>query len=291
MSVREFWLTNSEGTKFSLMPHANFLYEPEGLGYGVSLSTTKLGNTDIILSESYNLGTFSGDLLFMDNELGDKYQRYQEFMQFLAKRPIELHYLPPNTSDAYFCSVRVISLEKTEVNWEDNVLHCPIELYRQSMWFTERANVLDVTTDVTDGKKYLLDRPYAYGVKSLSNISIYNNGMVDTPLLLEVEGAVVDPTFELYDEEANKYGACKILGSYDYVRINSNEINEEIYLERGGSVIPNAVNYQDLTVGSPQQVYVTFLRAKPGKSTLVFIGDENFGGIVHVTWRNAYVSI
>lgn len=291
MSVREFWLTNADGAKFSLMPHTNFLYEPQGLGYGVSLTTTKLGNTDVILSEMYNLGSVEGELLFMDNALGNKYQRYQEFLQFLSRKPIQLHYLPPNATDAYYCAIRVVSVVKTEVNYEDNILHCPIEMYKQSLWFTDNANVIEVSNTVADGKLYELDRPYAYGQNSLSNISLYNNGMVDTPMLLEVVGDVIDPFWELYDVDSVKYGACKITGTYDYVSVDSSETNESIYLERGGSVIPNAINYQDFTVGSPQQVYVTFLRLKPGKSTLVFTPDENFTGYVRITWRNSYVSV
>lgn len=291
MSVREFWLTNADGTKFSLMPHTNFLYEPQGLGYGVSLTTTKLGNTDVILSEMYNLGSVEGELLFMDNALGSKYQRYQEFLQFLSRKPIQLHYLPPNATDAYYCAIRVVSVEKTEVNHEDNVLHCPIQMYRQTMWFNETPTVMEVGNTVTDGKSYPLDRPYAYGQNSLSNIALYNSGMADAAMKLEIVGSCTNPQWELYDDESVQYGACKITGTYDYVMINSDESNETIYLERGGSVIPNAANYQDLTVGSPQQVYVTFLKLKPGSSRLVFIPDENFSGYVRITWRNSYVSV
>lgn len=287
--VREFWLTNSNDNEFSLMP-PNFLYEPEGLGFNVNISTVKLGNTDMILSETYDLGVFAGDLMFIGS-LAEVYQQYQDFLSFLSKKPITLHYLPPNTNDSYQCLVRVTSLEKTEVNYEDNCLHCPIEMYRQGMWYNDTPNILDADNSISDGKKYPLTRPYSYGAVSLENIQLVNNGMTDTSVKIEIFGSCTDPSWTLYDDENIQYGACKILGTYDYVRVDSDDLNEEIYLERGGSVIANAINYQDLSVGSPQQVYITFLKLRPGTSTLRFDLEDSFSGTVRVTWRNAYVSV
>ena len=288
-NVREFWLTNADDVRYSLMDHS-FLFEPEGLGFSVNINTVKLGNTDIILSENYNLGVFSGDLMFIGTR-AEVYQKYQDFLSFLARKPITLHYLPPNTNDSYQCLVRVVSVEKTEVNYEDNCLHCPVEFYRQGMWFNDTPNILDADSSISDGKKYPLDRPYSYGAVSLENIQLKNSGMTDTSLKIEIFGSCTDPSWRLYDDESIQYGACKILGTYDYVRVDSDDLNEEIYLERGGSVIANAINYQDLSVGSPQQVFVTFLKLHPGTSTLRFDLDDGFSGTVRVTWRNAYVSV
>ena len=97
---------------------------------------------------------------------------------------------------------------------------------------------------------------------------------------------------DIYNIPDNEqYGAAKILGTYSYVRVDSDDTAEEIHLERNGSVIANAINYQDLTVGSPQQVYVTFLKIQPGTSTLMFDLGDDFDGCVRLTWSNAYVSV
>ena len=294
-AVRNFWLTNADDQRFELKGSnisntVSFLHEPEGLGYSVELNTVKLGNTDIILSEQYNLPPVAGDLIFIGS-LPDVYAQYQSMLTFLARRPITLHYLPPNTNDGYRCSVRVVSLEKTEVNYEDGCLHCPIQFYRQGMWYNDLPNVIDVNNDISDGKKYPLDRPYSYGALSLENIQLSNAGMTDAPLKVEIFGSVTNPVWTLFDNEAVQYGAAKILGTYTYVRVDSDDAAEEIHLERSGSVIANAINMQDLTVGSPQQVFVTFLKLRPGTSTLRFDLGESFDGFVRLTWSNAYVSV
>lgn len=290
MNVRQFWLSNADDVNYSLMPERSFLYDPSGLGYSVNISTVKLGNTDLILSERYNLTPVTGEILFMGTREAI-YQHYQEFVSFLSRKPIYLHYLTPNTNESYNCLVRVISLEKGEISAEDGVMHCPIQMYRQGMWYNDNPNILDATNDVGDGKKYPLDRPYTYGAVGLKNIQLTNNGMTDTSLKVEIFGECTDPEYSIFDDENIQYGACKILGSYDYVRIDSADLNEEIYLERGGSVIPNSANYQDLTVGSPQQVFVTFLKLKTGTSTLMFELGDSFAGYVRITWSNAYVTV
>lgn len=294
-AVRNFWLTNAEDNTYELLgPNVNntitFLYEPEGLGYSVDLSTIKLGNTNIIMSEQYNLGTFAGDLVFFGT-VAEVYQQYQNLLSFLSKRPITLHYLPPNTDTGYRCLVRVTSVEKTEVNYEDSCLHCPIQMFRQGMWYQDEPNELVVYNDTEDGKKYPLDRPYSYGALSLQNIQLTNVGMADTGIKVEIFGSVTNPEWSLFNNDGVQYGAAKILGSYDYVRVDSDDMSEEVYLELGGSSIANAINYQDLTVGSPQQIYVTFLKLRPGRNTLMFDLGDSFDGYVRLTWSNAYVSV
>ena len=295
MNVRNFWLTNADDVRFELKGRniantISFLHDPEGLGYTVGLSTVKLGNTDIILSEQYSLPPAAGDMIFIGS-VPDMYQQYQNLLTFLARRPITLHYLPPNTNESYRCLVRVTSLEKSEVSAEDGCLHCPIQFYRQSMWFNDNPNILDVRNEIGEGKSYPLDRPYSYGAVGLENIRVVNNGMTDTSIKIEIYGAVTDPEWKLFDENNDQYGAAKILGTYSYVRVDSDDTAEEIHLERNGSVIANAINYQDLTVGSPQQVYVTFLKIQPGTSTLMFDLGDSFDGYVRLTWSNAYVSV
>ena len=289
MKVREFWLTNADNTRYSLNQFKTFANQPEGLGYGVDINVARLGNTNVITSEAYNLPSFQSELVFLEGRVA-AYQAYKEFINFLAKKPIVLHYMPPNTNESYQCACRVTELVKTEYSVE-GYLSCPINIYRQSMWYSDTENVIDATNTQEEGKQYPLKRPYHYGIVSTQNIQLYNDGMVDAPMKIEIFGECTDPLFNLYDGEGNRYGACKINGTYDYVMINSDDIEEGITLERNGSIIPNAVNYQDLTVGDPQQVYVTFLKLKAGNSTLVFTLDNAFSGYVRITWRNAYVTV
>lgn len=289
--VREFWLTNSKGVKYSLHSTTQaFLNEPSGLGFAVDASIVKLGNSSFILSEDYDLGSVQGEVMFFGNRR-EVYNQYFKFTQFLYAKPIQLHYRTPDKTESYYCQVRVVNLEKSEIG-QGGLLRCPISLLRQSMWYNDTRNVVEARNTAVEGKMYPLYRPYHYGTVSTSNIEIYNAGIADAPILVEVDGRVVDPAWSLYDENNDLYGSAKILGTYDYVSVDSDDLNEQISLTRDGSVIANAVNYQDLTVGDPRNVYVTFLKLRPGTSRMTFtFGTGEFGGVIRVTWRNAYVTV
>ena len=287
--VRQFWLVNALGEKYSLHSLQTFASSPSGLGYGVDINTVRLGNSNLILSEEYNLGSFGAELLFLEGRL-PAYQQYLAFAHFLYARPIVLHYRTPATNAEYRCQVRVTDLQKTEVS-EDGIMRCPITMYRQTLWYTADANVIEADNTVEDSKTYPLDRPYHYGYASMRNLTLYNDGVADTPMLIEIFGECVDPMWRLYDSEGNLYGASRIVGTFDTVTVDSDDLNERIVLERNGAILPNAINYQDLTVGDPRQTFVTFLKLRPGTSKLVFTMDEDFGGYCRVTWRSAYATV
>lgn len=287
--TREFWLENANGEKYSLHNLATYANSPSGLGYGVDLSTMRLGNSNLIVSEEYNLGSFSAELLFLEGRLR-AYQQYLNFAHFLYARPIILHYKTPATNAEYRCQVRVTDLQKTEVS-EDGIMRCPITMYRQTLWYTAQPNIIEADNTVEDSKYYPLIRPYHYGYSSMNNMTLTNDGVADTPLLIEIFGECENPMWSLYTADGEQYGACRIIGTFDYLSVDSNDLDENIVLERGGSYLPNAINYQDLTVGSPREIYVTFLKLHPGASKLVFTMDEDFSGYCRVTWRHAYATV
>lgn len=295
--VRRFWLTNSKGERFSLMGQEPYLHNPSGLGYQVELQTVQLGTNQLITAERYDLGTFTADLVFFGNR-PTQYQAYQTFLRFIRWTPLQLHYAMPNSDAEFYCYVRINSLQKSEISPSDNVLHIPVTMLRQSMWYSGTENMIEVDNAPSyDYKEYALTREYIYGENSTGYVELYSDGQTDTPFRLEVSGSATNFEYEVYDYNigspgmGEKYGAGKISGTYDVIIINSDELNETLYLENGGSVISNAVNYQDLTVGSPPNTYVTFIKLRPGRSGIYFTYDNAFAGSVKVSWRNAYVTI
>lgn len=288
---RKFWLENGIGNLFYLTEKQYnwFLADPDGLGLTINYSSIKLSDSEVITSKDYELMTVGGDLLFYAETNEQKYEDYFNFLRFVARTPIYLHYQTPNNTESYRTLVQLTNLEKTEVD-EDGILHCPISFKRLSLWFGDTLNVIDVGNEIDNGKDYPLTRPYSYGAISYENMSILNNGMVEAPLLIEITGSVTDPVYSL-SQDGVVYGRGKIIGTYDYVSIDSDDANENIILKVGDSTIANAVNYQDLTVGSPNEIYVTFLKARAGISTLRLNLPDGFEGRVRVTWRNAYLSV
>ena len=288
-NVREFWLTNHSGKKYSLHNVKSFLNKPEGLGFGVDITTIRAGHSNLIISDEYKLGSVSGEILFIEKRQ-EAYQEYFNFVNFLYDKPILLHYVPPNSFESYFCQIRVVDLEKTEFDL-DGMLHCPIQMYRQTLWYTDKINQVVVYNNIEVGKQYELYRPYHYGALSTNNIQVFNSGVSDTPITIEINGLVTDPAYSVFNHLGELYGRGRIVGSYDYISINSDDLNEGISLMRNGAFIPNAINYQDLSLGDPRKVFVTFLKLRPGLSKLSFNVNETFTGDIKISWRNAYVTV
>ena len=287
--VRKFWLSNARNENYNLMGQKPFLHSPTGLGFTVDLATLRLGNSQLITAESYNLGQFQADLIFFGNR-PTQYQNYQTFLQFIRYTPLQLHYQTPNSNDSYFCYVRINSLGKTEISPTDGVLHVPVSMLRQTLWYSDSINTITVNNSASGGKLYPLERPYSYEPAAFTNIPVYNDSITDAPFKMELTGSITDMEYKVYDANGNQYGACKITGTYDVITIDSDELDENIYLENNGSAIANAINYQDLTVGNPSEVYVTFIKLKPGQNYIKFT-PTTFSGNVTITWRNAYVSV
>lgn len=289
---RVFWLENSSGIKYSLIEDNHFLASPAGLGFSKNLTTVTLGNTNTVLSETYNLQSdmFTGYVQFFGDTNAERYRGYNDFTRFLMFTPLTLHYQTPNSDKAYHCTVAVSSLQKSETG-QDSILSCPITLVKETLWYDDTENVIDVTNAIPDSKKYALDRPYHYGIVLTSNITVLNAGTSDTPMKIEIIGACENPMYYVYDRDDTLYGICRINGTYDYVCIDSDEANENIILKKNDAYIANAINYQDLTVGSPNQIFVTFIRLKAGTSTIVCKLDDDFSGHVKVTWRNSYATV
>ena len=293
MKYRKFKLLNGLGNTFTLTEHnlRVFANNPQGLGYSRTMSLLRLGDDYIVPYQIINLDQIDLEILFYDDTNVDKYQKYNDFVNFLSHKPIYLQYQKPNSFTWYRRKVEVMQLTKTEVNRDDSILHCPMTLQTLGFWEDNDSRIIDTNNNTSDGKIYPITYPIKYGATSLSNIPIISEGLLDTPLEITVNGTVTDLQYILYDESNIPYGRGKINGTYDRIYINSDEANEEIQLIRGGLIIDNPLYYQDLTIGSPNEINITFLKLKTGISKLSFVVDLGFTGDIRVEWRNRYVTI
>lgn len=285
---RDFWLENSKGETMSLLSPSIFFNEPEGLGFKTQYTSVKLGSSRLIKRDGYNLESVSvrGDILFTDPETA--YDDYLRFVKFVSFVPLYLHYKPNKKS--YFCRIEISELGKSEIKPE-GYMTCPITFDKLSVWFTDDINILTRTKRPSGvGKSYPLTRPYHYSSTELRNTKIVNTGTVDAPITFEIYGRTTDPEVYIYDALGELYGICKIDGTYDYVKVVSDDLDQDINLRYQDLIYTDAVNYQDLSV-SNGEVDVTFLKAKVGESTMNFSLGEEFDGSVIVSWRSAYVSV
>lgn len=290
--MRKFWIINALGNRYDLTnkDHAHFLSTPQGLGFQRQYTQTKVGNSNLITSTQFNLLDISGEVLFYDSSLGNKYEAYQNFVQFCKYKPLEFHYLPPNTLEDYYSEVLFVQADKSEVSAEDGVLHVPVVFHKLTEWLTSKDYTITLHNTTTDsGKYYDLVRPYHYAGNTLSNVPLNNQGTDDVGFILTIDGAVTNPQFSL-TQASKQYGTCKLTGTFDYVRVDSIETEEQIYLENNGSVLSNPKQYQDLSVGNG--TYLTFLKLKVGESTFTFTcgNIDTFNGTITITYKNSYVT-
>lgn len=292
MAYRKLWLVNSLGNKYEFTDDNSkgFLSSLGGFGLSRTIGVQKVGNSELVTSQEFNMTNVTGELLFFGSN-GEKYQGYQTFIQFVKYKPIELHYLTPNNIDDYYCDVIFTQADKGEVS-TDGVLHVPVVFHRLSEWLTAKDYTIVLNNDPIDsGKFYDLTRDYHYSGTNLSNTIINNTGTDDVGFVIEVEGECNNLYFTL-TQGGETYGVCKILGTYDFIRIDSVERTENIYLERNGSVIANPESYQDFTIANGN-AYITWCKFRVGQTTInITMGNiEDFNGRVIISFKNSYASV
>lgn len=289
---RIFYLQNAKGERFELtnVNFKQFFNNPSGLGFTKTYSSMRLGNVDTITSELFNLPIITGAIIFYHSSTASIYESYKKLIAFLNEGKIFLYYQTPNVSAPYYAEVNCIQVDKSEVGETDGILSCNVQFKMLEFWKTSIEREITVTTEFETGKKYPLKRPYYYGGNSLTNITVYNEGTMETPIEIEVNGECNTPQINFY-QNGEQYGAIKLDGEFDYVRINSKDDEEAIELMHQGSMLANPLSYQDLSVGNPNQIYVTFVKLKQGTSNIVISFSSSFDGEVKLRWSDSYVSV
>lgn len=293
MVYRKFKLVNANNNEFTLTEKnfKVFANDPNGLGFSKSISTLRLGDEELLLYSLVNLDNINFELLFYDDKLSDKYQKYVEFMQFISFKPLYLYYQRPNGFEWYRRKIEIVSLSKSEVSFEDSMLHCNLVMKTLGFWEDDIAEEIVLEKQEQQGKIYPITYPFTYGGNSFSGVDLISKGLLDTPLEIQINGTSEDAEWIIYDNNDNIYGRAKFNGTFDAIYVNSRESEEEIKLLYNGTFVDNPLSYQDLTVGSPNQIYITFLKLKVGRSKISFNFDLSFEGNVVIKWRNRYVSV
>lgn len=294
MEYRQFWLVNTLGDRYDFTKDCSvFLESPQGLGFRKVYTSMTVGNSELVTSQQFSLTDIQGNLLFMDSKNGTKYQKYQDFIQFAKYKPLEFHYLTPNDLTSYHCDVIFVQANKSEVS-TNGILNVPVIFHRLTEWLTDKdeAFVMD-NNPLDEGKYHDLIYDYHYAGTNLSNTPITNKGTDDVGFILEIDApnGVQNPQFTL-SQGGETYGICKINGTYTYVRVDSVERTESMYLEDNGSAVTNPEQYQDFTVTNGQS-YLTWLKLRVGTSTFSFTcgNIDTFDGTVTLRFKNSYASV
>lgn len=194
--VRGFKLRNEKGQEYSLMDIEKccLLTDPTGLGVSYSTEYEQLGNTFVTSMRKTEQGKISGvaNALYYDN-----LRNLADFIENSEK--LVLVYTVPYKDGAkeYLKDIELSALGKTEKNYDTGVLSSPIDLDCKSLWYEEKTvtQAIEPTEDEVRWDFKWDSKFTGYDSRSLQTV---NEGHVEAPIEVEIDGHVLNPEIELY---------------------------------------------------------------------------------------------
>lgn len=193
--VREFRLLNEKGQEFSLMDLQNncFLSEPSGLGYSYSTSYEKIGNSFVNTLRTLEQGQILGVANFRN------YDNFKSFVDYIeSSEQLKFAYKIPYKNlpiQEFYKDVEIQEIEKGQLDL-DGILKSNVLFNCLSLWYTE--NKVIYSTEVKNDEirwNFKWDSKFVdYNNRILNYL---NDGHVPAPVLIKIEGPVVNPTITL----------------------------------------------------------------------------------------------
>lgn len=193
--VREFKLINEKGQSYSLMDIKNYclLTEPGGLGYSYNTQYEQLGNTFISNLRSINQGKISGQVNFLS------YDNFKSLVDFIeTSEQLKFYYKVPITDGVkeYFKDIQVQSLTKTEIQ-PNKVLSEQITFDCLSLWYEENTTIYTIEP-AEDEIRWDFTWDSKFGDYSARNMAYINQGHIEAPIIVSMDGQLVNPVIQLY---------------------------------------------------------------------------------------------
>lgn len=194
--VREFNLINEKGQKFSLMDiyNAFLLTEPQGLGYGYTTEYQQLGNTFIENLRNIQQGQIIGTANFLE------YDNYKSFVDFVeGAENLRFGYKIPyrdGSTKEYFKDISFQNITKTQKQ-VNGIFSETVTFDCLSLWYEENTVIYTITPQEDEIRwDFKWDSKFSdYDSRYLQYI---NKGHTDAPILVQMDGHLVNPRIELY---------------------------------------------------------------------------------------------
>lgn len=195
--VREFKLVNEKGQEYSLMDIKNYclLTEPNGLGYGYTTEYEQLGNTFISNLRRIEQGQITGTVNFLN------YDNYKKMIDFIEQsESLKFSYKVPLKSGVkeYFKDVQIQNITKTEIQ-PTAIISETVTFDCLSLWYEEKSTIFKLEPKENEMRwDFRWDSRFSgYNSRSLPFV---NQGHVESPILIEMNGSLSNPKIELYVE-------------------------------------------------------------------------------------------
>lgn len=193
--VREFKLVNEKGQEYSLMDIYNhcLLTDPSGLGYSYSTEYEQLGNTFVTNLRKFEQGQISGTANFLS------YDNYKNLVDFIeASESLRFSYKIPfqNGQKEYFKDVQIQSITKTQKQ-TNGIISETVTFDCLSLWYEE--NTITYTVEQLENEiRWDFEWDSRFSDYASRTLQYINQGHIEAPVYIEIDGNVVNPVIELY---------------------------------------------------------------------------------------------
>lgn len=195
--VRGFRLINEKGQSYSLMDIENYclLTDPDGLGYSYSTEYEQIGNSFITNLRKLEQGKIAGVINCL------KYDNYKNLIDFIENsNELKFAYRIPfdDGYKEYLKDINIQSLTKTQKQ-TTGVISESIIFDCLSLWY-EAKEVVYTIGPVSNELRWDFQWDstfYDYDTRSLEFV---NEGHVEAPILVEIDGEAENPALSLYVE-------------------------------------------------------------------------------------------
>lgn len=251
---------------------------PTGNGFQLELSTIATDIEDVITKVVQKKPTINMTVHLVKNGYSQS-NILTNWIQKYSTADSKMFLEYNDTVITKYCGGKVTSLTKTEKD-EYKDLAQDLTFTMTTPFFIKRENTITIQVSSV-GKKYAFKYPYQYGKNVVENNEIENPYILDVPVIVTIDGAIDNPTIDLFDENGERYSRVQFDGvtiaQGEQLVINSAQ-KKIIKINTDGS----ETDYRPEV--NPE--FDTYLLAHKGISTIVVnTNDSSTGFKLTGSWR------
>lgn len=183
---------------------------PTGNGFQLELSTISSDIEDIITKVVQKKATINMTVHQVTNGYLQS-NGLTSWIQKYSTADVNMFLEYNDTTVIKYCGGKVTSLTKTEKD-EYKDLAQDLTFTMATPFFVKKENTITIQVS-SIGKKYPFKYPYQYGKNIVENNQINNPYIQNVPITITIDGAIDNPTIDLFDEEGNRYSRVQFDGT------------------------------------------------------------------------------
>ncbi|MFA7105712.1 MAG: hypothetical protein WC154_00275 [Candidatus Izemoplasmatales bacterium] len=222
--IRKFYLENEYGEKYYFdNRNKALLSQVSGLGFALDIQYLDYGNIYKKADYSIPVSEIQETIIFLNGYTG-----YKAFVDYLSRsnKEMKLHY-QTGVFDAY-CLVDISSLTKGEL--VANTIQSQVIFKKLSYWQNEKVYEINANGTIS-GKSYPYTYPYNYSKAYGGVLNLKNQGLNQSPLIIEIFGDVAEPEV-IIKKNDEIVSTMKLLVTEDntILKVNSIPTEQEIVM-------------------------------------------------------------